>query len=169
MLNKLILSLLMLGFSCLNLNAYEIRINKTTKPLLETTKPVDEETYYTRDDKKEVVIDSHRKLMWQDNEEVTDNADDWEDAKEYCEELEHANFTDWYLPTIKELERIARPDYAPRAIIKAFKYTKPSYFWSSSVRVSDGNYAWIVDFKYGNSLVYGKSNSSLVRCVRRGQ
>ena len=160
---------LLMTLSFLTLNAYETHTNKTTKNFNKTNKLVEGTSNYIRDDKKEVVIDRKRKLMWQDNENVRDNANNWKNAKAYCKKLEHADFNDWYLPSLRELQSIARPDSAPRAIIKVFKYNKPSYFWSSSENVLYNHYAWRVDFEHGSSYYYNKSYDDYVRCVRQGK
>ena len=70
----------------------------------------------------------------------------------------------WRMPTIKEL--LSTVDYEkcdPTTSIKGFT---SSDYWSSSSVVSDSKYAWLVDFKYGNSDSYYKAVENYVRCVR---
>ena len=122
-------------------------------------------TYINRD---EIVVDTDNALTWQDSSDVVSVGKKWNEAKAYCQDLSLAGFSDWTLPTVKELLTITDKTKKPSTIF-AFKHTKPSYFWSSSENVSNDSSAWGVNFKYGYSNSGLKSNSSLVRCVRRGQ
>jgi hypothetical protein len=79
-------------------------------------------------------------------------------------------FTDWRMPTVKELEGIADrnrtnpaidPDYFPN--------TPSSYFWSGSPNAGNSGYAWVVYFSNGRASYYGRSSNLHVRLVRGGQ
>ncbi len=139
-------------------NAEEIRISKT-KIIAD----------FIRDDAKEVVIDTKNKRMWQDDISVSTLEKDWASAKAYCQSLNFAGYSDWYLPSIKALESIAEPEHYPQAIVKGFKNVAPGNYWSSSVHASDPKDAWFVDFKSGISRSNGKILTNRVRCVREGQ
>ncbi len=98
-------------------------------------------------------------LMWQDEVATETVKKDWWGAKRYCQSLELIGLNDWRLPTIDELENI---------IDKNSNLT-PADYWSLSEHPSLSDYAWSMDFKYGNSNYNDKAGKSYVRCVRIGQ
>ena len=120
---------------------------------------------FYRDDKKDLVIDEKRNLMWQDDVAASEVKKSYADAKEHCQNLEFSGFTDWYLPDVNELKSIVKAENYPRAIFKEFKNVYPSYYWSSSEYSS--KYAWIVLFIYEDVVHYHKTDASYVRCVRK--
>ena len=87
-------------------------------------------------------------LMWQDNYASKTVRKDWQGAKEYCSKLKLGGFSDWFLPEKKQLESIVDKNRNPK-IKKEFKNTNSSYYWSSSLNVSDSNSAWYVYFEDG--------------------
>ena len=117
------------------------------------------------------VKDNHTGLEWQDNSDAKTIKRDWQGAKEYCQELTLAGFSDWRLPTIKELQSIVDIKRYKPAIKKTFKYVTTSAYpyWSSSEDVSAINYAWRVSFYTGSINHASKSNEYFVRCVRGRQ
>ena len=58
---------------------------------------------YTRDEEKEIVTDNVTQLQWQDNIETQTVISDWEGAKDYCSALTLGGYSNWRLPTRKEL------------------------------------------------------------------
>ena len=119
----------------------------------------------------------------------------WDDAVDYCDNLNECGYSDWHLPTISEL----------RALITSCDDTKinggscnvaencRSYddcrndacngcdcdssggysmfgdtevFWSSSARLVITDNAWGVGFSCGNVSDYNKSSNLNVRCIR---
>ncbi|MCF8002622.1 MAG: DUF1566 domain-containing protein [Chromatiaceae bacterium] len=95
------------------------------------------------------------------------------DTEKYVEDVnaqDLCGFSDWRMPTIKELAGIThlgrtRPsidtDYFPSTVLKVF--------WSASPHVRGSSYAWLVDFNRGNDGHVFKSSSCPVRLVRSGQ
>ena len=142
-----------------SLSSYEIVIDETLKL-----------SPFSRDDSKEVVIDTKRKLMWQDDESVKNVQKDWQGAISLCKNLKFAGFDDWGLPSRMELLSITdKTKYNP-AIQGGFKNVVSGHYWSSSPYVSDSSYVWVVDFDYGYGHGYdGKRGSSYVRCVRNSK
>ncbi len=80
----------------------------------------------------------------------------WNDAVDYCANLNEDGYSDWRLPNIDELKTLMGNAQS--------KLGDTGYFWSSSVR-SDDN-AWHVYFYYGVVSSDNKSLPISVRCVR---
>lgn len=106
-------------------------------------------------------VDKETNLMWQDDEDTKTFRGNWQEAKDYCENLTLAGYSDWKLPDKDTL---------------AFFYQKKPYltnvndyvYWSSSSVVGDSNFpnfAWDVHFSYG-LYPSDKGNYEYVRCVR---
>lgn len=84
----------------------------------------------------------------------------WSEAKKYCEDLEHANFSDWTLPTKHQLELLQKEK-------KNLQFVKDSNYWSISTNKEDSGVAWSVDFTHGSLSNTDKfDNYFSVRCVR---
>lgn len=128
------------------------------------------------------VTDNNTGLMWQ--EQDNGNTYNWYKAsgtydatynpssESVCGSLTLGGFSDWRLPTKKELITIV--DYGipyPGPTIKTtyFPNTKSSNYWSSTTYAYYPDYAWGVGF-YNGSVYYGYKDYYLyVRCVRGGQ
>jgi hypothetical protein len=141
---------------------------------------------FSRDDGLEVVRDDIYKLMWQDGKDVFEG--DWKEAKRYCENLKFAGYSDWRLPTRKELlsitddsksdwQRVSDPKKCSKAaydgacrlaINSAFKNVKLYYYYQSSTKNVDSSYGVrIVYFGDGSDTWSGLSKRHRVRCVRQ--
>jgi len=114
-----------------------------------------------------MVKDNVTGLIWQ---KETTGPMNWEDAKSYCEGISLGGYSDWRLPTVKELSYIVNSgrsnpsintDYFPNTLL-------PNY-WSSTTNASGSGLACYVYFGSGYVSHYGKSNSYYVRAVRGGQ
>jgi len=94
-------------------------------------------------------------------------------TKQFLDAINGANFggySDWRLPTLKELRSIAIYGWrSPSININYFPNTKSSYFWSSTTYVGSPGNAWLISFKDGNDFLNGKSFNTYVRAVRGGQ
>jgi Protein of unknown function (DUF1566) len=120
---------------------------------------------YKVDAPTKVVVDVVTELMWQ--REVDPMPRNWEEAKTYCNDLEHAGHDDWRLPTRIELVSIV--DYTKTYLsinADAFPDTPIGGFWTSSPVAGSGSTAWVV--RFGNGVTYGHdvTVSYRVRCVR---
>jgi hypothetical protein len=114
--------------------------------------------------------DSSTGLMWQDNSDAKTIKLNWQDALEYCQDLNLEGYSDWRLPAIKELQTLVDVSKYKPAIRGGFDNTASSNYWSSSVYVSDSSYAWYVGFSSGYTYYFGnKTHKYYVRCVRAGQ
>ena len=123
-------------------------------------------TCYRDNDKNVVICDESKlgKLMWQDDERVF--IGDWKQAKERCERLNFAAYSDWRLPSIDELISITDKTKFSPAINSAFKYVKSDFYWSSTKFADGSSRAWFVHFKNGYADWSGISDRLFTRCVR---
>jgi len=151
---KLLLTTLLVS----TLFSYEIVVDKTSSA-----------PRFERDNAKEVVIDTKTKLMWQDDASVKSVERDFSGAKRYCKNLNFTGHSDWFLPSISQLETLVDTTKYEPAIQDGFKNIISSNYWSSSPSVSLSISAWGVDFKYGYSYDGNKANEYYVRCARAGQ
>jgi len=112
------------------------------------------------------VTDTSTGLMWQQD---GSNHKNWKDALAYCEDLGLGDYTDWRLPTIKEIKSLVDDSrYNPAINITFFSSTVSSVYWSSTTNADDTNNAWGVNFYDGYDDYYYKSDSYYVRAVRGG-
>lgn len=118
----------------------------------------------------DVWTDSKTGLTWQDNNASKTTKLVWEEAKNYCTNLNLAGEENWRLPNIKELQSIVNVNSYNPAIKKGFKHVNTlDNYWSSSSFVSHDEGAWIVYFKNGNINANYKTVKFYVRCVRGRQ
>ena len=79
-------------------------------------------------------------------------------------------YSDWRLPTIKELSNLVDAERSDPAIDTSyFPNTVSNRYWSSSSYAGNPGGAWGVDFSDGLVNDHGKGDSSRVRAVRGGQ
>ncbi len=110
---------------------------------------------------------SETKLMWQDDKNAKTIKKDWESAKKYCKNLKFAGYSDWRLPSIKELFSIVNHSAYSPAINSAFKNTTLlHYYWSTTSYAYYTSLVWNVNFGNGHTDYYNKLNKNAVRCVR---
>lgn len=118
---------------------------------------------------KYIIHDKNTNLMWQDSIDTKTKELKWDDAKGYCSKLKVGEYDDWRLPSYDELKTLIDYESYDPAIVKSFKYTKSSYYWSLTPYTSASSRAWRIYFKSGYSNYDYKSNSYYVRCVRGRQ
>lgn len=117
----------------------------------------------------DTVEDNRTGLVWQ---RVAPTATyRWKEALEYCEALALAGFSDWRLPSVKELMTIVDVKaYEPAIDRVAFTNMPPVeyswFFWSSSAWPRTTTYAWDVSFSDGQAYASTTSSKQHVRCVR---
>ena len=95
--------------------------------------------------------------------------------EDFINDLNDANFggySDWRLPTVKELATLIKYSIAspgPTIDTVYFPDTYQSEYWSSTTYALYNDWAWGVTFYYGyDSNYYRKSESHYVRAVRGG-
>jgi hypothetical protein len=78
-------------------------------------------------------------------------------------------FSDWRLPTIKELAYLADTGRSnPSINVTYFPNTVSSWYWSSSTSANYPYHAWGVGFRYGHDSYNYKYFHGYVRAVRGG-
>ena len=81
----------------------------------------------------------------------------WTTANKICDDLELNGYTDWYLPSKEELNKL----YLNKYIIGGFS---DSWYWSSTE--GRPGTAWLQIFNNGNKHIYFKDDTYNVRAVR---
>jgi len=138
------------------------------------------------------VIDNNTGLMWQkcsigQNNDSTCSGTalaynwykasgtyDWfynSTSDDVCGGLSTGGYSDWRLPTKKELITIVDysiPYSGPTINTAYFPNSVEWYYWSSTTDVYYFGYAWDVTFTTGYVTSGGKGNDAYVRCVRGG-
>ena len=107
-------------------------------------------------------------LMWQ--KETAPGFYQWEQATAYCENLILGGYSDWRLPTIKELDSIGDLTRYNRAIDKTyFPNTMSSPPYLSSTAYYAPRYLWGMYFENCEDRIIGRTSYYYVRAVRGGQ
>jgi len=113
------------------------------------------------------VTDKTTGLMWQ--QATAPGAYSWEEALSYADNLTYAEYNDWRLPNLKELQSITDQEtYDPVIDTDYFPITFSAHYWSSSTHVSNPEGAWGVSFGEGEFDEDTKTLDGYVRCVRGG-
>jgi hypothetical protein len=111
----------------------------------------------------DVVIDQETKLVWQSNPSTSKR--NWQDAKEYCNNLSYGSRSDWRLPNIDELMSLTdKSKYNPSIATNKINI-KSSWYWTSSTTKWNTSSAWLVGLKDGYGYYDDKSDGSYVLCV----
>ncbi len=114
-----------------------------------------------------MVKDTRTGLLWEDTPHVKEVKITHPKAVLYCKALKLGGYTDWRLPTIKELLSIVDYSRTSPATFKAFDYTEPeSFYWSSTPIADADDEFWGVNFKRGASSRAAEYYDRYVRCVR---
>jgi hypothetical protein len=116
------------------------------------------------DNSDDTITDNNTLLMWQkedDNVQYT-----WADATVDCADSTSDGYTDWRLPTVKELTTILNFKEVSPSIDPIFTNTNTTSYWTSTVLASNSDNAWYVSFDAGNYFNSAKTNIYYVRCVR---
>ncbi len=121
------------------------------------------------------ITGKHGKLCSTKNMEITNNLGrlNWDTAMSKCEEYSKDGYTDWYLPSIEELEQIYDNLY-----LNEYGNFTGTFYWSSTEDQDDQNQAWVRKFAvsereswfgtiyYGETAVVAKDNNRRFRAVR---
>ena len=114
-----------------------------------------------------MVKDPQTGLLWEDTPHVREVKITHPKAKLYCKELKLGGYTDWRLPTIKELLSIVDYTRVSPATYKAFDYIEEeSFYWTGTPIADSDDEFWGVNFKRGESSRAAEYYDRYVRCVR---
>jgi hypothetical protein len=112
------------------------------------------------------ITDIYTTLTWQ---QAPTNVMSWEAALSYCECLNLGSYTDWRLPTIKELRSLVDYNrYEPAIDTTFFPNTLMSLYWSSTTFTNSPDYAWGMSFDDAGDYYGYKGYGGYVRAVRGG-
>ena len=107
-------------------------------------------------------------LIWQDNKEVAENNLSYDEAKKYCQDLKVDGFTDWRLPTVREVYTIVNLTRNRPALKNGFEIRDDGRYWTSTLFVKNPEKeAWYISMSYGEAEPYSKSRIFHARCVRK--
>jgi len=111
------------------------------------------------------VMDNITGLMWQKGDDgIIRNQDE---AIAYCRGLELGGYTDWRLPSVRELSSLIQYDmFSPAISDTAFPDIRPEHYWSSTVNPVDSSKAWYVNFYDGYVFNHYRDYYDYVICVR---
>ena len=120
---------------------------------------------FVPDRQSQTVAQMPEALMWQDNEQVSEQKMSYKSALSYCESLGLAEMTDWRMPTPQELFRIVDTQRTP-TIFPVFAHTVTECYWAQSN--DHHNRVTFIDFATGKGMNgSGIDHSCFVRCVRK--
>lgn len=97
-----------------------------------------------------IIIDNNTGLMWE--EIPSSEGFSWEDAKEYCKKLNLGAYSDWRLPTAKELYSIS--DFG-----RSWPYLDTTYFKLATGHVDKSEQFW-TSHLYVGSTAEGQENAA---------
>jgi hypothetical protein len=119
-----------------------------------------------RDSSLQVVKDTEKRLMWQDNKAVIQTYLTHKEALAYCENLKHAGYNNWRLPLINEYKAIV--DMKTKTHInRAFRFNKDQGYWAYRAHFRTlWYYADYMHFVSGTAYFDNRKVNKLVRCVR---
>ena len=112
-----------------------------------------------------ITLDKVTGLEWQQID--TDTVYTFNNAKEYCRDLNLGSKSDWRLPSVKELFSIIDAGESMPAINQTtFPETDSEAYWGSTLSLNVGERLFGVHFAIGRFMSLTPSNYHLVRCVR---
>jgi len=105
-------------------------------------------------EESEVVTDYLTGLMWTRNADLTQAPVNWKTALEATASMNRQSafgFSDWRLPSIRELESLTDMGTHSPAVASAFRFENiREFYWSSTTSVYDPPYAWTLYTVDGN-------------------
>ena len=116
---------------------------------------------------KDVILDTGTSLLWQDAQDNRDISMTYFDAQTYCSKLVVAEYKNFRLPTMVELQTIIDyKNYKP-AILKGFIHAANETYWTTTPFANDSSEVWTINFKKGERGVKGKHYKRNLRCVKK--
>ena len=115
----------------------------------------------------ETVKDNWTGLIWQGNDDGKQR--NYKSAVAYCDKLSWGGYSDWRLPTVKELSGLVDIKKYNPAAEPILKLRTDDWYWSGSVHVSESDKTWGVAFDDGLVGWDIQTLEGYVRCVRSGK
>lgn len=113
----------------------------------------------------DTVHDARTGLIWS-RATLSGGRRNWKDAQKAAAACTLGGFSDWRLPTVQELLSIVDYERPEPAIDPVFECAHTWYWTSTPLASSPSDYAWVVNFSFGNSYWGGRGNEGFVRAVR---
>ena len=110
------------------------------------------------DNEDGTVTDTKTGLMWQQN--LSSTTYTWCNALAHCENLDLADYDDWRLPNVKELQSITLQGLFRPALDSVFTGTIGDIHWSSTTVETIKSAAWVVHLGFGDTLFANKPTNS---------
>ncbi|NCC24814.1 MAG: DUF1566 domain-containing protein [Deltaproteobacteria bacterium] len=119
-----------------------------------------------------MVLDETTGLVWEVKTEANKaDVHPWSVANSYCDTLSLGGYSDWRLPTMRELSTLADIGLAfpgPTIDTGFFPHCRGSWYWSSTPYVGNTDYAWSMVFFDGYANYNNLYVNLHVRAVRAG-
>jgi len=116
---------------------------------------------------KDVILDTSTNLLWQDAAENKSLSITYKESQEYCAKLVIAEYSDFRIPTLQELQSIIDYNNYKPAIINGFNYAPNETYWSSTPSAKDNAFLWNINFTKGHSSTSAKYYDRHIRCVQK--
>ncbi len=108
------------------------------------------ETMAYQDNGDGTITDKNTGLMWQQVPSSSDYT--WQEAVDYCDELEFAGYDDWRMPSAKELYSISN-------FSSGWPYLNTTYFSLTSGQVTKDEQFWSSDYYVGVTVEGGSKSA----------
>lgn len=111
-------------------------------------------------------IAKDKTLCWEKSSQIS--VSNWNEASNYCENLNLSEKDDWRLPTIQELANVIETNKTGLKINETlFPNTFEKNYWSASVYNNNPNMHWFAHFSTGfQGYGYSYNSGYAVRCIR---
>ena len=114
----------------------------------------------------DLIFDNTTSLLWQNTNENSKLEITHKQAKNYCARLTIEQYSNFRLPSVKELQTLVDFNRHKPAILNAFNHVSSDVYWSSTPDVYRNESVWAVDFKTGSVKTTGTTYDRHVRCVQ---
>ncbi len=140
------------------------------KQLLERQRVDEERKKASTEHDHLVYTDKQTGLVWARDGNIAGKGMDWDNAMNWVGNLQYGGYSDWRLPTIKELEAFIKPGgNHPSVWLNSHGFNKVQAEWYWSDTEYSYRNSWDVDMGNGYVHYVSKSNTNYVWPVRGGR